>query len=58
VRSYTELVKVYVILQYIEKYSEELHDLHSVPNIRKKPNRMKWAGHAACMKNLRTAYKK
>jgi hypothetical protein len=57
VRSYIELVKVGFILQHIEKHSKELHNLVSSTNISEKPNRMKWDGHAACVKNLRNTYK-
>jgi hypothetical protein len=38
---------------------EELHQLYSSPNIIKviKSRRIKWAGHVACMGEMRNAYK-
>jgi hypothetical protein len=39
-------------------HSEELHNLYASPNIRViKFKRMRWAGHVACIRALRNAYK-
>jgi hypothetical protein len=37
--------------------NEELHDLYSTPNIVRiiKSRRMRWAGHIACMGEMRNA---
>jgi hypothetical protein len=39
-------------------HSEELHNLYTSPNIIRviKSTRMKWAGHVACMGEMRNAY--
>jgi hypothetical protein len=40
-------------------HNEELHDLYASPSIIRmmKSRRMRWAGHAACMGEVRNAYK-
>jgi hypothetical protein len=40
-------------------HNEELHDLYSSPNVIRiiKSRRMKWAGHAARMREKRNAYR-
>jgi hypothetical protein len=40
-------------------HNEELHNLYSSPNIIRmiKSRMMRWAGHVACMKAKRNAYK-
>jgi hypothetical protein len=39
-------------------HNEELHDLYSSPSIVRviKARRMRWAGHVACMREVRGAY--
>jgi hypothetical protein len=41
-------------------HREELHDLYASQNIMrvlKKPRRMRWVGHVACMEEMRNKYK-
>jgi hypothetical protein len=40
-------------------HTEEIHHLHSSPNIIRmiKSRRFRWAGHVACMGEIRNAYK-
>jgi hypothetical protein len=39
-------------------HNEELHCLHSSPNIKvMKSKRIRWAGHIVCMGEMRNAYK-
>jgi hypothetical protein len=39
-------------------HDEELHDLYTSPNVIQviKSRRLRWAGHAACMVEMRNAY--
>jgi hypothetical protein len=48
-----------VIVDWRKLHNEELHNLYSLPDIIRmiKPRRVRWAGHAACTREKRNAYR-
>jgi hypothetical protein len=48
-----------VVVGWRKQHNEELHNLYPSPNIIRtnKSSRMRWAGHVACMREKRNAYR-